>query len=603
MSKEIAFEIVLDGKSIPHCNSIVIHQAFNAHHTFELVLDQDTLGKLASHDLYDYQDYVGRDLYVGFGERNTDDNAFQGIVTEVGLQQQEGAWGKLVLKGKSLTCLLDAGADYISYEKMKLSDIVNYCKDYTTTANISIKCNPNHTDEIGYMCQYGESGFDFMNRLSAEYGEWFFYDGKDICFGRPKKQKNIELVYGSNLSEMNYAMRVLPANAQHYSYKSVDDEVIMSPLPSSVDGASSLTQTALKRSNELYAKPVKQPATIRISDKSELDAHVKVQKGKIAASSMLLTATGDSPKVLIGNFVTIKLSKKTGTGFEDHGEYLVTKVSHYLTGTGAYKNTFEGIPSANEIIPFSAAKPVAQTQMAVVTDNNDPKDMGRVRVQMLWQQDTDQKTDWIRVMTPDAGGGGDVKKNRGQVFIPEVGDQVMVAFRYNDPSRPFILGSLFHGTIAGGGGKQNEVKSMTTKAGSTLIFNDKEHSVKMQTSNGNTVHVNEKSGAITISSGSSVTINSKNITLNGSESISLQSPSITIGSLGGEHPTETVDVKGKAVTVEGEKTVDIKSKEIKITGEKKLSSSAEKMDMDAKDSMTLKAGSKIKASSGDSEFI
>ena len=174
MSKEITFEIILDGKFVPYCYSIIIHQSFNAHHSFELILDQDALGKLASHDLYDYQDYVGRDLYIGFGERNTDDNSFQGIVTEVGLQQQEGVWGKVVLKGKNVTCLLDAGATYISYEKMALVDIVNYCIDYTTTARLNLKNKPYHNDEIAYMCQYGESGFDFLNRLSAEYGEWFF---------------------------------------------------------------------------------------------------------------------------------------------------------------------------------------------------------------------------------------------------------------------------------------------------------------------------------------------------------------------------------------------------------------------------------------------
>jgi len=61
---------------------------------------------------------------------------------------------------------------------------------------------------------------------------------------------------------------------------------------------------------------------------------------------------------------------------------------------------------------------------------------------------------------------------------------VMIGFRYNDPSRPFVLGSLFHGKVAAGGGKQNEIKSMTTKMGSTLIFNDTEHSVKLQTSKG-----------------------------------------------------------------------------------------------------------------------
>lgn len=579
MSKEIVFEIILDGKSVRHCNSITIHQSFNAHHTFELVLDQDALGKLASHDLYDYQDYVGRDLYIGFGERNTDDNSFQGIVTEVSLQQQEGSWGKLVLKGKSLTCLLDAGATYISYEQMSLSDIVNYCIDYTTTTRLSIKNKPHHTDSIAYMCQYEESGFDFLNRLSAEYGEWFFYDGKDLCFGRPDKQKNVELVYGSNLSAMNYAMQVLPVNAQQYSYRSVDDEVLISELPSKVDGASSLTQTALKRSAELYTRPAKQPAVIRINDKSELDAHVKVQKGKIAASTLQLSAAGDSPKVLLGNYVTIKLSKQSGSGYEDHGEYLVTKISHFLTGTGSYTNTFEAIPSSNEVIPFSAPKPAAQTQMAVVTDNNDPKGMGRVRVQMLWQQNSDQKTDWIRVMTPDAGGSGDVKKNRGQVFIPEIGDQVLIAFRYNDPSRPFVLGSLFHGTTAAGGQTDNTIKSIQTRSGHVVEFND--------TSNGESITIKDKSGNmifldtagknITISAPETMTFNAKNMVMKVEESITINAGKDMKTDIDGEMQTSVgknhtlsitekyqITSKETSESVDDDKTVEIKG-DLKMT--------------------------------------
>jgi type VI secretion system secreted protein VgrG len=452
------------------------------------------------------------------------------------------------------------------------------------------------------MCQYGESSFDFINRLSAEYGEWFFYDGSDLCFGRPSKQENVELVYGSNISSMNYAMQILPSNADIYSYKSSDDNVLMASLPS-VDTTSSLTKTALKRSDELYRKPIKQPAAIRISDQSQMDAHAKVQKGKDAARTMLLKATGDSPKVLLGNNVTIKLSKLSKPGFDDHGEYLVTNVSHFLTGTGSYKNTMEAIPSANEIIPFTAAKPVAQTQMAVVLNNNDPKGMGRVQVQMLWQQDTHQKTDWIRVMTPDAGGGKgkDVSKNRGQVFVPEVGDQVLIGFRYNDPSRPFVFGSLFHGSIASGGGKQNEIKSMTTKAGSTLIFNDTDHTVRLQTSKGNTVHVNEKSGAITISSGSSISINSKNISINGSESINILSPKITIGSLGGEHPTDTVDVMGKAVTVEGEDTAGVKSKALTLEGTDEYTDKGGKYSAEMSE-MQINGGSKIAMSSSDTDI-
>jgi len=605
MSKEITFEIVLDGKSIHHCNSIAIHQAFNAHHTFELVLDQDALGKLASHDLYDYQDYVGRDLYVGFGERNTDDNAFQGIVTEVSLQQQEGAWGKLVLKGKSTTCLLDAGATYISYEKMALSDIVNYCIDYTTTADLGLKNNPYHKDTIAYMCQYGESGFDFLNRLSAEYGEWFFYDGKDLCFGRPSKQKNIELVYGSNLSAMTYAMRVLPASAQQYSYKSVDDAVLMSELPSKVDGASSLTQTALKRSDELYAKPVKQPAAIRINDKSELDAYVKVQKGKIAAATMQLSATGDSPKVLLGNLVTIKMSKQNGTGYEDHGEYLVIKVSHFLTGTGSYSNSFEAIPSSNEIIPFSAAKPVAQTQMAVVSDNNDPQGLGRVRVQMLWQQDTDQKTDWIRVMTPDAGGTGEVSKNRGHVFVPEVDDQVMIAFRYNDPSRPFVLGSLFHGGTGAGGKTDNNFKTIKTKSGHTLEFNDThgQESITITDKNNNIITLDTNASSITISAPENISINAKNIDLTAKENISMTagtdisySAKENITSSAGENMTEhagkDASLAAKNIITQAQENISRDAKMIADTAQEISANSTHK-------DMKLASGKKVNMQSGE----
>jgi type VI secretion system secreted protein VgrG len=568
-------------------------------------LDQDVLGKLASHDLYDYQDYVGRDLYIGFGESDPHDNEFNGIVTEVGLQQGDGAWGKLVLKGKSRTCLLDAGANYMSFEKMGLIDIVHHCIDFTTSSQIDLQIKPFHKEEITYMCQYGESSFDFINRLSSEYGEWFFYDGTDLCFGRPSKQKNIELVYGSNLSSMNYAMQILPSNVDVYSYKSAEDNIIMASLPS-VDTTSSLTKTALKRSDELYRKPVKQPAAIRINDQSQMDAHVKVQKGKHASTTMLLKATGDSPKVLLGNNVTIKLSKAAPKkGYDDHGEYLVTKVSHFLTGTGSYKNSMEAIPSANEIIPFSAAKPVAQTQMAVVTDNNDPKGMGRVRVQMLWQQDTNQKTDWIRVMTLDAGGTGEVSKNRGHVFVPEEGDQVLIGFRYNDPSRPFVLGSLFHGGTAAGGKDKNNIKSIQTRSGHMIEFNDTlgSESITITDKNKNVIILDTNTSSITISAPENISITAKNIDLTAKENISMTagtdisySAKENITSSAGENLTEhagkDATLAAKNIITQAQENITRDAKSISDTGQEISANSTHK-------DMKLASGKKVNMQSGE----
>ena len=85
--------------------------------------------------------------------------------------------------------------------------------------------------------------------------------------------------------------------------------------------------------------------------------------------------------------------------------------------------------------------PLAETQMATVLSNADPHGAGRVQVRMNWQTDN-MRTSWVRVMTPDGGGSKDVKSNRGFVFIPEVGDQVLLGFRHGAPARPYVVACL-----------------------------------------------------------------------------------------------------------------------------------------------------------------
>jgi hypothetical protein len=61
--------------------------------------------------------------------------------------------------------------------------------------------------------------------------------------------------------------------------------------------------------------------------------------------------------------------------------------------------------------------------------------------------------------------------------IPEVGDLVMVNFRYGQPDQPFVVGSMHTGTKASGGGPGNNIKSLSSKSGNKLELNDKEGSV------------------------------------------------------------------------------------------------------------------------------
>ncbi len=75
---------------------------------------------------------------------------------------------------------------------------------------------------------------------------------------------------------------------------------------------------------------------------------------------------------------------------------------------------------------------------AVVVNNKDPEKKGRCKVAMKWLSDkADDETDWVRISTLMAG------KERGSWFIPEVEDEVLIAFEHGDIHKPYIIGSLW----------------------------------------------------------------------------------------------------------------------------------------------------------------
>jgi hypothetical protein len=76
--------------------------------------------------------------------------------------------------------------------------------------------------------------------------------------------------------------------------------------------------------------------------------------------------------------------------------------------------------------------------VAVVTDNRDPMELGRVKVKYPWLAD-EFSSDWVRMAMPMAG------PDRGMLFIPEIDDEVLVAYEHGDVNRPFIVGCLWNG--------------------------------------------------------------------------------------------------------------------------------------------------------------
>jgi len=351
---------------------------------------------------------------------------------------------------------------------------------------------------------------------------------------------------------------------------SKDDKFITADAPKAVEGLDQYASYVLNESNKIFADPVSIPVKQRVQAKSDLDTFLKQQKTAMAADLEVLSATSDNPSVCIGSIADIKVSVRSDNNFkkEDGGKFLITSVEHHISASGKYYNSFEGISSAIDVIPVrNIIVPLAEPQIATVKDNKDPDNMGRVRVQMLWQQANDEQTDWLRVMTPDAGGGKDGAKNRGLVVVPEVGDQVVVSFRYNDPDRPFILGGLFQGKTGGGGGNGNKTKSLTALSGSVINLDG--DAINIIDANGNKVSL-DGAGKINISCTSNITfeVGSSKITMDSGGKIEITGTEVTIsGSSKAEmKSTASFKAEGTAATVKattaevnGDTKVDIKS--------------------------------------------
>jgi uncharacterized protein involved in type VI secretion and phage assembly len=100
----------------------------------------------------------------------------------------------------------------------------------------------------------------------------------------------------------------------------------------------------------------------------------------------------------------------------------------------------------------------------VVTNNEDPEKLGRVRLRFPWLSD-DNETWWARVAVPMAGGG------RGIFFLPEVDDEVLVAFEHGDPQYPYVLGALWSSNQAPPA-DHDDVRVIASRSGHTIVLDD-----------------------------------------------------------------------------------------------------------------------------------
>ncbi len=134
---------------------------------------------------------------------------------------------------------------------------------------------------------------------------------------------------------------------------------------------------------------------------------------------------------------------------------------------------------------------------AIVAEVNDPEQEGRVKVRFPWFDDR-TVSDWCRVANLYAGNG------YGSFFVPELEDEVLVAFVHGDMRLPIVLGGLYNGQDKPSTHRADDrdEKLIRTRGGHELLFDDKngDHRLHLKTPAGNTAELDDKEKKITVRS-------------------------------------------------------------------------------------------------------
>jgi type VI secretion system secreted protein VgrG len=581
--------------SIKHFSSFTLEQKFNEHHRFELRFDHDLIEEQGMASLSNSKNFMGKNITVDFGYKGGNQQVFVGKVTRVEFAQSHGYQGDLIVSGFSPTILLEHGPDLGSYLNKNLKTIIQNAAKQAASNDLKTKINPTRTDVIDYIIQYRESDFDFINRLSAEYHEWFFYDGTYLNFGKPDKLKEVDLVYGRNLQNLHYALQIAPLQYTKFAYNPKKDEILSS------DGKGALTGTAdmkfaIAASNDAYGKPYKQPLPVRVNSQKDIDDYVQNEQKAVMSDLVRVSGSGDEPLVSLGSLANIKMSLREQADFNVHdfGKFLVTSVFHHIDGMGHYYNTFEGVAADTERMPvYNANKPFPDIQIATVTDNDDPDKQGRIKVKFNWKSNTNDDTEWLRIITPSAGCDDEGGSNRGFFAIPEKNDQVLIAFEEGNIARPVVMGSIYH-TNNGNSQKQqdNHLKSLSTRSGHLIEFDDSsdKQGIKITDRKGNVINIDTKGNNITITALENMTLNAKNMQINVTEKMDVKAADITINASKTieAQGTTSVKIESKEVDVQGSSTVKVSGTTVDIEGSNSAKVAGGQLDLEGQSMANLK---------------
>lgn len=478
---------------------------------------------------------------------NSLQTVFKGEITAIEPEYTSDFIATLVVRGYDKGHRLHRGTKTRVFIQSKDSDIVS---KIAREAGLTVQADAT-TQVFPHVFQYGVSDWTFIHERARRNGYEVMVDDGKLYFRKPSTSQNTaNLEWGKSMLSFQPRMSLTKQvnTVKVRGWDPVQKQAIVGQASNSsssptigVSGwGGSLSQTAFSAAEVLEVRqPVHSQAEANTIAQAILD---QINAGFLEAEGL---AYGD-PALKPGAKVTIS---KVGTKF--NGTYVVTTARHLYSAEDGFRTQFtvQGARAQTmadlidqSIIDQRTNQMWGGVVVALVTNNNDPNGTGRVKVKFPWLDDS-LESNWAPITAVGAGNA------YGFMWLPEVNDEVLVAFEHGDFDYPYVVGSVWNG------------KDKPPEQIGTAVAQGKVVVRTLKTTAGHIIRFTETSSAKKIEIIDSTT--NTTITMDGTnKKIILDSKGdVDIKSVGNLNLTATGNVKieGAQVSVNGKTSVEVKS--------------------------------------------